>query len=44
MKTFFDEAGIKISDEQLNMFSAYKDLLKTYNDRFNLTAKCLCDI
>ena len=38
MKTFFDEAGIKISDEQLNMFSAYKDLLKTYNDRFNLTA------
>lgn len=38
MKSFFDEAGIKITDEQLNQFAVYKDLLIKFNGMFNLTS------
>lgn len=38
MKSFFDEAGIKITDEQLNRFEVYKDLLIKFNGMFNLTS------
>ncbi|MBO5285898.1 MAG: 16S rRNA (guanine(527)-N(7))-methyltransferase RsmG [Clostridia bacterium] len=38
MKNYFIEKGILIDDNQVNLFNQYKDLLKEYNEKFNITA------
>lgn len=38
MKNLFLDFGFDLSDEQLNKFNRYKELLKEYNERFNITA------
>ena len=38
MKELFLEFGFNLSDDQLNKFIRYKELLKEYNERFNITA------
>lgn len=38
MKDLFLEYGIEISDDQLNKFRKYFELLVEYNERFNITA------
>ena len=38
MKEFFTQNGIFITDEQLNLFEKYYQILIEYNSKFNLTA------
>ena len=38
MENIFKSAGIELSQEQLNKFVRYKELLLEYNEKFNITA------
>ncbi|MBR5900133.1 MAG: 16S rRNA (guanine(527)-N(7))-methyltransferase RsmG [Clostridia bacterium] len=38
MKKLFNDCGINITEEQLELFEKYYQLLVTYNERFNITA------
>lgn len=38
MKKYFSEYSLTISDEQLNQFEKYYELLLFYNEKFNITA------
>lgn len=38
MRNFFESFGFKLSDEQLELFEKYYEILKFYNEKFNLTA------
>ncbi len=38
MKNLFIESGINLTDEQVEQFILYRDLLKEYNEKFNITA------
>ncbi|MCQ3035277.1 MAG: 16S rRNA (guanine(527)-N(7))-methyltransferase RsmG [Bacilli bacterium] len=38
LQEYLKNEGIKISDEQLTMFSTYSKMLKEWNEKFNLTA------